>query len=215
MPCAAPGAPRREIRLDTDDLIAGAQILAWIAMPHRPQSGVHLLEQWCWARRRYRGESVPILPYNLSKQSRITVQLAQFNRRVLEGFRAGLWFDRRCNAALPANQGPILNAIRSMGASTRVLARSYAARHGVEQGNAIRAIWSKRKPVLHLASATVEVLCSHYAGEDRCGFDLERMVFWPNWVSETIELAEQTARHSSRFGAFRLSDFYRFHRDSF
>lgn len=203
----------RDIRLDDRDLIAGAQILAWIAMPHRPQPGVRLLEQWFWARRRYRGESVPHLPFDRNKQGRITVQLAQFNKRVLEGFRAGLWFDRRCWASLPAD-GPILSGFRGMGASTRRLAKSYADRSGIEQGNAIRAIWSKRKPVLHLASAAVEVLASRYADEDRRGFDLERTVFWPSWVAETIERAGQKADFAAEFGAFSQSGFYRFHRDN-
>lgn len=203
----------REIRLDDDDLIAGAQILAWIAMPHRPQPGVRLLEQWYLARRRYRNETVPALPFPLSKQGRITAQLAHLNRRVLEGFRAGIWFDRRCFAVLPGD-GPILSGLRGMGASTRQLAKSYADGNGIEQGNAIRAIWSKRKPVLHLASAAAEVLASRYADEDRHGFDLERTVFWPNWVAETIDRAGQKAEFAARFGAFSQSGFYRFHRDN-
>lgn len=204
----------RDIRLDDRDLIAGAQILAWIAMPHRPQPGVHLLEQWYWSRRRYRKENVPPLPYDLSKQSRITLQLAQFNRRVLEGLRAGIWFHRRCLVGVPGD-GLILTGLRGMGASTRRLARMCADRTGVEQANAIRAIWSRRKPVLHLASAAAEVLAARYADEDRRGFDLERTIFWPNWVADTIDLASQKADFAARYGGFSHSGFYRFHRDTF
>ena len=210
---------RLEIRRDDRDLIAGAQILAWIAMPHRPQPGVHLLEQWFWARRRYRKESVPPLPFDLSKPGRLTLQLAQFNRRVIEGFRAGIWFDqrclfhRRCLAAMPGD-GPILTGLLGMGVSTRGLATMYANRTGVEQNNAIRAIWSKRKPVLHRASAAAEVLAARYADEDRRGFDLERTVFWPNWVAETIDRAGQKADFAARHGGFQPSGFYRFHRDN-
>ena len=204
---------RREIRLDDRDLIAGAQILAWIAMPHRPQPGVHLLEQWFWARRRFRKENVPGLPFELSKQNRIRSQLVQFNGRVLDGFRAGVWFDRRCLAGAPGS-GLIANGLRSLGTSTRRLANSHAARNGVEQGNAIRSIWSKRKPVLHLASAAAEVLAARYADEDRRGFDLERTVFWPNWVADTISRAGQKADFAVRYGGFQISAFYRFHRDN-
>lgn len=204
---------RREIRLHDDDLIAGAQILAWIAMPHRPEQGVHLLEQWYWGRRRFRGEIVPPLPYDLGKRSRLVPQLAQFNRRVLDAFRAGMWFHRRCLATTPGN-GIISQGLRGLGASTRTLAKSYADRNGVEQGNAIRVIWSKRKPVLHLAYAAGEVLSARYWEEDRGGFDLERTVFWPNWVTDTISRAEQKANWATRDSTFQLSAFYRFHRDN-
>lgn len=208
------GAWLEELRLDDHDLIAGVQILAWIAMPHRPQPGVRLLEQWFWARRRRRKENVPSLPFQLIKQGRLVTQLAQFERRSLEAFRAGLWFDRRVWAALPAG-GPILTGIQSMGASTRRLANSYADRNGIEQGNAIRTIWSKRKPVLHLASAAAEILASRHADEDRRGFDLERTVFQPDWVSETIERAEQKANFAAKLGVFPRACFYRFHRDDY
>lgn len=203
---------RHEVRLDDLDMVAGAQILAWIAMPHRPQPGVRLLNQWFWARRRFRKESVPDLPFELGKPNRLTSQLVQFDRRVLDAFRAGVWFDRRQWAMIPGN-GPLAAGMRGLGASTRQLAKSHAGRNGIEQGNAIRAIWSKRKPVLHLASAAVEVLAARYADEERQGFDLERTVFWPNWVADTINRAEQKAEAAARYGTFQLSDFHRFHRD--
>lgn len=203
---------RQEVRLDDWDVVAGAQILAWVAMPHRHQAGVHLLNQWFWARRRLRKESVPVLPFELGKPSRLWAQLVQFDRRVLDGFRAGVWFDRRQLAVIPGD-GPIVAGLRGLGASTRQLAKSYAGRNGIEQGNAIRGIWSKRRPVLHLASAAAEVLAARYADEDRQGFDLERTVFWPNWVEDTISRAEQKAEAAARYGAFQLSDFHRFHRD--
>ena len=180
----------REIRLDDRNLVAGAQILAWIALPHRPQAGVDLLNQWLWSRRKFRRESMALLPFTLRKQNRISSQLIQFNRRVLDAFRAGIWFDRRCYSALPGDD-VIVRGFRSMGASTRLLAQSHSERFGIEPSNSIRLIWSKRKPVLHLASAAAHVLASKYADEDRRGFDLERTVFWPNWVAETIERAEQ------------------------
>ena len=203
----------REIRLDNRDMVAGAQILAWIAMPHRPQPGVHLLNQWFWARRRFRKEGIPPLPFELRKQNRLSLQLAQFNKRVLDGFRAGIWFDRRCWSVLPG-EGAISIGLRGMGASTRRLAQSYSERTGIEPSNAIRAIWSKRKPVLHLASATAHVLAERFADEDRRGFDLERTLFWPNWVAETIERAGEKAGFASRYGGFELCSFYRFHRDN-
>jgi len=205
-------------------MVAGAQILAWIAMPHRPQPGVRLLNQWFWARRRFRKERVPVLPFELGKPNRITAQLVQFDRRVLDAFRAGAWFDRRRVfdhwrwidreklTVLPEGS-PIVAGLRGFGASTRQLAKSYAGRNGIEQGNAIRAIWSRRKPVLHLASAAAEVLAARYADENRQGFDLERTVFWPNWVADTIDRAEQKAEAAARYGVFPLSDFHRFHRD--
>ena len=208
-------AERRAIRLDARDMVAGAQILSWIALPHRPAHGVALLNHWYWARRRFRGESVPALPFTLKKLSRIEGQLQNFNARVMDAFLAGVWFQRRQLTVLPDSGGLILSAVKAWSASTRTLAQRRADLRGTAQPQEIRAIWSTRKPVLHLALAAGEMLAEHYHSEGRQGFDLERTVFWPNWVPATIDRAERIASQACRFGAFEPHQFYRFHRDSF
>lgn len=208
------GSGRQEIRLDDADLVAAAQILAWIARPSHPEHGTHLMEQWFYARRRFRREPVPPLPFEVGRRCRITSQLALFNQRLLEGFRAGLWFNRRCCSTLPVASPFAQQFSAAWGSSTRQMAKLYADRNGIEQCNAIRAIWSRRKPVLHLAWAAAEVLSERYRDEARRGFNLERTVFWPNWVDETIKRAERKADFAALYCGFPLSGFYRFHRDN-
>jgi hypothetical protein len=209
-------AARRPIRLDDDDLIAGAQVLAWIALPHRPEHGVALLNHWYWSRRRFRGEAVPELPWTLKKQNRIEAQLPQFSKSLTTAWRAGLWFQRRCWAAIPPEirrESAIAEAIGKLGASTRGQAERLAQRNGTEAANEIRAVWRHRRPVLHLARAVDDELGRLYmAGGE---FDLERVVFCPDWLPGALQRAEELAISASRWGAFELSGFYRFHRDSF
>lgn len=102
-----------------------------------------------------------------------------------------------------------------MGASTRAMAQRRADLHGTDQAGEIRAVWSKRKPVAHLAWSTLEVLGAKYAEEQRQGFDLERTLFHPDWVGAAIDAAENKAALAARLGLFPLSAFHRFHRDSF
>lgn len=207
---------RRAIRLDDSDLIAGAQILSWIALPHRPEFGVALINQWYWARKKFRGEPVPVLPWPLKKQSRFETQLSIFDRKVLDGLRAGLWLQRKCWAALPEEwPSPIVQAFRSAGASTRALAAARSHKRGSAQANEIRDIWTRHKPISHLAWAVADTLGGIYADEGREGFDLERTVFLPNWVSEALDRAENVAANAEKSQVVPISELYRFHRDSF
>lgn len=208
-------AERRAIRLDARDMVAGAQILSWIALPHRPAHGVALLNHWYWARRRFRKEGVPALPFTLKKLNRIEGQLQNFNARVSDAFLAGVWLQRRSFSALPGEGGPIASMLKAWGASTKSQAQRRAVLRGTAQSQEIRDIWSRRKPVLHLAWAAGETLADRYHCEGRQGFDLERTVFWPDWVPATIDRAEQIASQVCRFGAFDPGQFHRFHRDSF
>lgn len=205
---------RRSLRLHEWDVAAGAQILAWVAYPHRPEHGVKLLENWFWARRVFRKEAIPELPFPLKKRNRLEAQLRQFEHNFLNGIRAGLWFQRHCFAKVPG-EGPLASTIRCWGASIRRLALSQSDRRGTAPANEIRRIWSQRKPVLHLAQAAGEMIAELHHEEGRRCFNLERTVFQPNWVNRTLERSEGLAQLAAKLDAFPLGGFYRFHRDSF
>lgn len=208
---------RRAIRLDDHDLIAGAQILGWIALPHRPHDGANLMQQWYFARRRHRGQENPALPFDLKKPNRLAPQLVQFEARCLDAFRAGLWFDKQIMRGPNVIDGPIAGV---MSVSIHRLAAGRMKAKGIDPveqgtGNAVRDIWSKRKPVAHLASALGMFLVTRSEREGQHGFDLERTVFDPVWIDEVLERAENRARHAIISGAVQPAQLHRFHRDSF
>lgn len=208
---------RRAIRLDNHDIIAAAQILAWIALPHRPHDGVNLMQQWYFARRRHRGQENPALPFDLKKPNRLEPQLVQFEARCLDAFRAGIWFDRQITRGPNVVAGPIA---KGMSVSIHRLAARRMRAKGIDPveegtGNAVRDIWSKRKPVAHLASALCMCLATRLEREDRRGFDLERTMFDPVWIDQVLKGAENKARLAIISGAVPPAQLYRFHRDSF
>lgn len=203
-------ADRREIELDANDVVAAAQILSWIAMPHRPQDGVDLLCQWFWARRRHRGEPIPDLPFDLKKPSRLAPQLENFRQRVCSGFRAGQWFE------LKTLSGPNRPAMFSnFAATTRSLAARRAGVRGTAAANEIRDVWSRRKPVAHMAIAAANNIAAEHTARNVGGFDLEPTLFNPVWVGDAILEAESRASGAMATGAFDIARLYRFHRDTF
>lgn len=214
---------RRLILLDRNDVVCAAQILGWVAYPHRPEHGVNLLNQWFYSRRRSRGEEIPPLPFDLKKKNRIESQLPKLQESVLDGLRSGIWFNRRMMNALNRDEldGGILNGIvEALSMSTRSLATNRAERkehldiYG-DTGNEIRKIWTKRKPVLHLALAAGNAIAEAYYKEDRRGFDLGRTVFQPDWLDDVFNAAESHAIWADKHCDFELKNFYKFERDSF
>lgn len=204
---------RPSVRLDDWDLVAGAQILSWIARPHRPESGVELLNHWFLARRRHRGDPLPDLPFTLKKPNRIEVQVAKFRIDVIRGFRAATWFEQRTMSG--PRRPPIL---QDFNATVRSLASRQlpSERRDIEnEGNVIRDIWSMRKPVAHLAAAAMTAIAKLHERHDINGLDIEMTVFDPTWVQEAIVESENRARGAFLTGAFQEADLYRFHRDSF
>lgn len=88
-------------------------------------------------------------------------------------------------------------------------------RDAENEGNVIRDIWSRRKPIAHVAIAAANNIARIHQQREVGGFDLEMTVFDPAWVSETVIEAESRARAAMLTGAFKERQLYRFHRDSF
>jgi hypothetical protein len=200
---------RRSIRLDDNDLVAGAQILSWIARPHRPESAVKILNHWYWELQRDRGKQIPDLPFALSKRNRIELQFRRLEADCLTGMRAGVWLQWK---VLENSQHPWFT---DAGTSTRELARRRAETKGTntDPANEIRDIWQKRKPVLHLALSAGDALGRWLTERDLYGFGLSGAVLDPSWVPDAIERSEKWCRSASQF--FPAENFYHFHRDTF
>lgn len=198
---------RLHLRLDDNDLIAAAQILSWIALPHRPQDGVDLLCNWYWARQKFLGHPLPDLPFALKKPSRLESQLRRLEATCLVGFRAGIWLNWKILSASPS---PWFSNIHM---STRKLASRRASTKGTESHNEIRDVWSKRKPVAHMALAAANAIGGWLKENDLYEFGLSGAILHPEWVSEAIEMSEEWRRSASRF--IDPATFHRFHRDSF
>ena len=204
---------RPEIRLDDNDVVAAAQILSWVARPHRPESGVDLLQHWYWRLFQIRGREVPELPFDLRARKRIEAQFKRLEIDCIAGFRAGMWL-----------QWKILDHsecswFANFSMSTRELSRRRAAaKHPAREeyrnpDNEIRDIWSRRKPIAHLALSAGNAIASWLAKRDLQGFGLSGAMLQPDWVAEAIEKSEDWFRPASRF--IEPSQFVRFHRDTF
>jgi hypothetical protein len=158
---------------------------------------------------------VPQLPFNLKKPSRLAPQLSTFRYKVLQGFRAGQWFELRVLSG--PNRPPMFIGVD---VSIRSLARRqlHPSRRGGEpeaEGNPIRDVWSRRKPLAHMAIAAMNSIAVVHEARKVRGFDLEMTLSDPVWVAEAIESSESRARTAVLTGAFRPEQLYRFHRDTF
>lgn len=196
-------ADRHAIRLDDRDIVAAAQILAWIALPHRPEDGVNLLEKWFWGRRKYRGETSPPTDSDL-RRSRLEPQLEKFRQYVLCGIRAGTWFAMRTLSG--PDRSPMF---RKFNVTVRSLAKRRLPsnrRDSEAEGNVIRDIWSKRKPVAHLADAASDAIAAEHRAMNIASFDLEMTLFNSVWVAKAIDGAESRARAAALTGAFDICE---------
>ena len=200
------------MRLDDDDTVAAAQILSWIARPHRSESAMKVLDHWRRELLRSWGRGDPMPDAYLMRRNRIETQFKRLEVEVLRGIRAGLWLQWKILDQSPI---PLFAGIKM---PTRELARRRsAARHSRPENekpaNEIRDIWRKGKPVSHLALATGNALGGWLADRDLRGFGLSGAILQPTWVPDAIEQSEAWFHSASRF--IEPAQFRRFHRDTF
>lgn len=94
------------------------------------------------------------------------------------------------------------------------MARRSASRLNLDEDNAIKRVWSKRKPIAHLASAVRTALVTKSL-VDGLALDPWAFVADPEWVQDVIDEAERRLELASEVGAFDPSGFVQFHRDNF
>jgi hypothetical protein len=192
---------RSIVRVTADDRIAAMQILACIARLHRTASAGELMQQWFWARKRYRREGLPDeLAIPIPDKDRINAKLPALAKDISAGLQAGRWFKRKWMAE---SDGAL---VRAAGASFRQQAAEHwnsAHRGSIKRETeaavtsredataaAKQRIWTKRRPVAHRALA----VSNHVrAISTERSLELEQLVFDPAWVGEALERAEDYA----------------------
>ena len=197
---------RPAVRLDDDDMIAGAQILAWIARPHRPDSAMKILDHWRRELQRGWGRPDPVPGASLMRRNLIERQFRRLEWQCLGGFRAGQWFQ---TAILQRAPHPWFDAFTD-GVTRLATARVDGGASAIS--NEMRA-WSNRKPVAHLCLSSGNALGRWLYHRELHGFGLSGALLHPTWVSEAIDMSEQWARDMP--GQIDVRKAVRFHRDTF
>jgi hypothetical protein len=141
------------------------------------------------------------------KRSRIEAQFRRFESVCLNGLRAGIWFNWKLVTHAP---GPWFEQFDR---SIRQLASRRASARKTEVSNEIRDIWSKRKPVAHLALSAANAIGRLHQTNNWAGFGLAGTLLAPTWVSEAINQSEEWFRSGST--VMEPSQFYHFRRDTF
>lgn len=189
---------RPTVRVTNRDLVAAMQILACIARPHRPASAGELMQQWFWARKRYRREGFPPeLEIRIPDKDRIAPKLNKLSTDIKDALRAGEWLMLQWSAKATERNGAVVK-----GASVRALAaRQWNLEHAAQiaadgdwidsrddRTSSVRQrIWFKRRPVAPMALAVRQELREKYPD----GLpDLEAVVFDPTWVAGALDRAE-------------------------
>ena len=191
---------RRIVDLDTDDLVASAQILGWLAFPTRPAHGVSIIQQWYLQRQLSRGEiSRDELPFPLAKPNRLQSRINTLNKNLRRGLRAGHWLNERVGKEMakkfPDNirMGMGLNALARR--ESWLLQFDFPEQSEIEHEtwNLSRDYWTKNLPVIHLARCSLFAIRDAYRKEGREIWHLERTIFQPDWVENAIAESEDMA----------------------
>ena len=199
---------RQSVRLDPDDTVAAAQILAWVSRPHRPESAVKVLNHWYWLNWRKAGRPLPeAFDLALEKPGRIEGPFRKLEADCLAAFRAGAWAQSALLKAAPHHW------FDSFDTGIRKLGERRANARGTAAGNEIRDIWSKRKAVAHMCLASANAVGGLHHERGWVGFGLSGTMLNPVWVAEAIEQSEVWARSLRRLP--NPTPLVRFHRDSF
>jgi hypothetical protein len=202
------------VRVTHDDCTAALQIIACIARPKRPASAGELMQQWFWARKRYRREGLPeCLEIKIPDKNKITAKLPALRKDILNAWESGRWLLRRCAADCG---GEVADRY---GASFRQLGAKHwndTHRRGITKGDLSEAsssrdesavakqiIWTKRRPVAHMALAVLSTM--------RQELDtLEELTFDTSWVSEALDVAEVWADNAISLGILKPEEPWRF-----
>jgi hypothetical protein len=201
------------VRVSDDDRFAAMQILACIARPNRPASAGELMQQWYWARKRYRRDGLPDdLAVPIPDKDRIEAKLPALAKDLGNGLEAGRWFKEKWMAE---SDGVIVKAfgksLRQQGAqrwnadhrADIKRGQGHATSRDDQTATAKQRIWIKRRPVAHMALAV--------GNERHKGLsDLEELVFNTAWVQASLEQAEAYADVAVRLRILKPGEPWRF-----
>jgi hypothetical protein len=202
---------RRKIYLDAGELAAGAEILGYIARPHRPESVIKVIDGWL---------------NQTEKPSRLRPKIDTLVKDLLNGFEAARWLQRAILSGAANTKkivlletGQKLNVSGFPGSWPVTSLRSSALKktYDVEgTGNTIRDIWSRRKPILHLALAAGNEIGKLNKSKAVSGLDINLAVTDWSWVKPTLVQAEGWAVSAQQLSILPLALPWHFlQRDSF
>lgn len=202
---------RRKIYLDAGDLAAGAEILAYIARPHRPESVIKVIDGWL---------------NQTEKPSRLRPKIDTLVKDLLNGFEAARWLHRAILSGAANTKkivlfesGEKLKVSEFPGSWPVSSLRSSALKKAYEDyaaGNTFRDIWSRRKPILHLALAAGNEIGKLNKSKAVSGLDMNLVVTDWSWVKPTLVQAEGWAFSAQKLSILPLALPWHFlQRDSF
>ncbi len=202
---------RLQICLDADDLVAGVQILAYIARPHRPVSVAKVFDAWV---------------NQTEKPSRLRPKIDVTVRHLLNGFEAARWLQRAILSGAANNKEaflldswqrvPVTGFSGSWPATSLRSNALLRANHVQDTGNAFRDIWSKRKPILHLALAAGSEIGRLHHSQLIKGLDINLVVTDLSWVKPALAQAEGWAASAQTLSILPPAlSWHFFQRDSF
>lgn len=194
----AVASDRPIVRVTDNDIIAAMQILACISRPKNPARAGELLQQWFWARKRFRREGLPSdLEISIPDKGRIAAKLPALVKDIEAAMKAGEMFKSKW---MIESDGVIVKAfgqsLRRQGAQMwnekhkAQIAKGTKGRTSSrddEAASAKQRIWHKRRPIAHMALAVrnyVNPILSEQTVE------LEELVFNPVWVEDVLVRAE-------------------------
>lgn len=188
---------RQQITLASDDTAAAAQILAWIARPHRQEDSERILRQFVMKYAQMAGWTPPD-GLALDKPSRLEPRLLKLQGDIQKAFEAARWFQ----AMVLRGDGtdPFSNFDKI---SKRKLAASYSRYRQDEQaiGPTIQRLWKKREAVAHMCIAAGNSIGRLHVERGQKGLDLRLpMCHASEWVSDAIAQAEGWARTANSWG---------------
>jgi hypothetical protein len=202
---------RNEIILGSNDYLAAARILAWIARPHRQADAEKVLQQFVMKYAQLRGGKVP-KAIKLPKPARLEYRVQSLQSDILKAFEVARWLQ----AFVLRGDGsePFFSAFERI--SKRQLAAQYSkiyAKSEDEIGPIISRLWKRREPYVHMCLAAGNAIGKMHYKRKMKGFDLWLPLFHPDeWVEEAIIQAEGWAQSATFFGivsADRLALFRR------
>jgi hypothetical protein len=187
---------RREVILAHDDTAAAAQILAWIARPHRQADAEIVLKQFVMKYAQMAGWTPDGVV--LERPSRLEPRLLTLQGDVQKAIETARWFQA---IALRGDKSAAFTKFRPI--SKRELAADYSGYRQDEDaiGPKIQRLWKTREPVVHLCLAACNAIGRMQLERAQKGLDLRLPMFHAGeWVGEAIAQAEGWARTASAFG---------------
>jgi hypothetical protein len=202
-------AQRHEYILDPNDTAAAAQILSWIARPHRQAGAERLLRQFVMKSAQLAGWAPPN-EIKLEKPTRLETQILNLQGDILKAFEAAHWFQTK---VLRGDGSQIFSGFPKI--SQRSLAARWSGYRKDEAsiGPVMERLWKRREQVVHMCLAAGNAIGKMHHERGQQGFDLRLPMFHADeWVGHAIAQAEGWARTSNQFGIVEIDELIHFRR---